>query len=125
MTAAIGVFRPRHLSGEVGRVDHTAGLYGIQTIPLNSLMDVRLAADIRKAEIVLLEQDTHAVPLGRFIHPERALYVVGPENGSLPREVLDLGRIVQVETASRYPLKPHVAAAIVLHDRYTQIGEAA
>lgn len=100
---------------------HAAGLYGAGVVELWDLDQLRALVSRMGAEPVCLELDTHAVPLSRFHHPTDALYVVGPELGSLPREVLDLGRIVRVETDSHFPLKPSVAAAIVLHDRHVQL----
>ena len=107
---------------EVGQrvVKYTAGLYGAGVVELWDLEQVRALASRLGAEPVCLELDTHAVPLGQFHHPTDVLYIVGPELGTIPREVLDLGRVVKVETASPFPLKPSVAAAIVLHDHYLQ-----
>ena len=121
----MGLWQPQ-TDKEVLEVRHTALLYDVQGIvevwdqdQLEALLE-RLGTTL-----VCLEQDTHAVPLGVFMHPFDAFYLVGPLNGSIPRHILDLGRIVQVETPSRYPLRPSVAAAIVLHDNYIEAGGTA
>lgn len=118
----IGIWQPQ-TDKEVLEVRHTAGLYNVEGVlevwdqdQLEGLLE-RL-----NSTLVCLEQDTHATPLGMFLHPFNAFYLVGPMNGSIPKHILDLGRIVQVETPSRYPLRPSVAAAIVLHDNYVEAG---
>lgn len=120
----LAIWKP-NLGSEIRDLQRLAELYGIPGVALRySLEDVRVFMGDRP--LVSLEIDTHAVPLARFHHPEEALYLVGPMNGSIPKEVLDLGRVVRVETASKWPLRPDVAAGIVLHDRHIQqLGETA
>ena len=120
----IGIWQPE-TDTEVLEVRHTAGLYNVEGV-LEVWDQAQLEALLERLEanLVCLEQDTHATPLSMFLHPFRAFYLYGPLNGSIPKEVLDLGRIVQVETPSRYPLRPSVAAAIVLHDNYIEAGGA-
>lgn len=102
---------------------HTAGLYGAGVVEVWDEDQLRGLLSRLGADLVVLEQDTHAVSLARFMHPANPFYLVGPSLGSIPREIRDLGRIVQVETAAPWPLQPSVAAAIVLHDFHiTQIG---
>lgn len=123
----IGIWQPQ-TDKEVLEIRHTAGLYGVEgVLEVWDLDQLQALIDRLDVALVCLEVDTHAVPLRSFMHPLDPFYLVGPMNGSIPKEVLDLGRIVQVETGSRYPLRPSVAAAIVLHDHYvnTQIGASA
>jgi tRNA G18 (ribose-2'-O)-methylase SpoU len=49
-------------------------------------------------------------------HPERALYLLGPEDGSLPRPLLDKCQMV-IRIPTRYCLNVAVAGSIVLYDR--------
>jgi tRNA(Leu) C34 or U34 (ribose-2'-O)-methylase TrmL len=57
-----------------------------------------------------------AAPLETFHHPERAFYVFGPEDGSLPSSVLEwCPRIVSVATRSCMNLG--AAVCVVLYDR--------
>lgn len=114
----IGIWKPRTMQ-EVWRMKHVAGLYMAGTMEIHDTEQLdRLLND--GLELVVLEQDTHAVPLGMFSHPigEDVLYLAGPTLGSIPRHIRDRGRIIQVETGSRFPLEPAVAMGIVLHDRY-------
>lgn len=124
MSTIVAVWRPGTLD-QVEQVRHVAGLYDLTVTEVLLKRHLELLIE-HHGPLVSLEMDTHAVPLDRFQHAESGVYLVGPMNGSIPKEVLDLGRVVQVETPRRYPLRPHVAAGIVLHDRYIQqIGEAA
>ena len=68
---------------------------------------------------VAVELTPDAQPLAEFQHPERAFYVFGPENGSLPLDVLDrCVSKIQIETPIRVSLNIAVAVNIVLYDRH-------
>lgn len=123
MTINIGIWQPRTHT-EIQKVVHTAGLYGAGVLEVWDEDQLQAVVARTRSSLIVLEQDTHAIPLGRLMHPENPFYLIGPQNGSIPREVRDLGRVVQVETPSRYPLQPSVVAAIVLHDNYIT-GKAA
>jgi len=56
------------------------------------------------------------------IHPERALYLLGPEDGSLPQSLLDKCQLV-VRIPTRYCLNVAVAGSILLYDRKAKGGE--
>lgn len=125
----VGIWMPR-TSDEVRKMKHSAGLYQAGVLEVWDIGQLHGLLARLGSTLVSLEMDTHATPLGKFLFPERPFFLIGPENGSIPREVLDLGRIVQVEAPSRYPLQPHVAGAIVLRENYlarrdAQIGTPA
>lgn len=148
MTVAIGMFQPKD-TRNLGSLVRSADLYDVDfTFQIGGVEYNRPAAtDTAKAsrrvphfryenladltlvdaELVAIELDTHAVPLGKFYHPRNALYLLGSENHGIPRNVLDqCGRIVQVETVKRWPLNVATAGAIVLHDRLRHdLGAAA
>ncbi len=57
-----------------------------------------------------------ARPLPTIVHPERAIYLLGPEDGSLPPEVLERCQIItRIDT--RFCLNVAVAGSIVMYDR--------
>lgn len=59
--------------------------------------------------------------LDEFVHPVKAVYVFGPEDGSLGRETLAVcHRFVRIRSANRTPLNLAAAVNIVLHDRYVK-----
>ncbi len=78
---------------------------------------------------VPLELTTGATPLARFEHPEDVVYVLGPQNGTLPREALNLMETpVYVETdatTDRPVLLTPTVAGIVLHHRLVQLEQVA
>jgi len=114
----IGIWQPQ-TDLEVNEVRHTAGVYRVEGIvEVWSVEQLTALTKRLDADLIVLEQDTHAIPLGKLWHPANPFYLIGPMNGSIPREVRDLGRIVQVESPRRWPLRPSVAAAIVLHDQH-------
>lgn len=143
MTVAIGIYQPRKRSEvEFLRrsikgydVDYTfqiggylaEGLPGTPHHTWRSLDDLLTYARINPAqEVVALELDTHAVPLGRFDHPENVAYLLGPNTGTIPRDVLDrIGRTAYVETPGHRALDTSAVAAVVLHDRYVTLTQKA
>ena len=63
-----------------------------------------------------------SVALPDFQHPERALYVFGPEDGSVPKHVIDRAQHV-VTIPGRACLNLASAVTIVLYDRAVKRGE--
>ena len=57
------------------------------------------------------------VPLTTFAHPERAIYLLGREDGGLPPELVP---DVRVNIPTRYCLNVAAAGAIILYDRTTK-----
>jgi tRNA(Leu) C34 or U34 (ribose-2'-O)-methylase TrmL len=70
---------------------------------------------------VAVEFVDNAESLPDFVHPERAVYVFGPEDGSLPVQVRKLcWRFVTIPT--QHCLNLATAVASVLYDRATKVG---
>jgi tRNA(Leu) C34 or U34 (ribose-2'-O)-methylase TrmL len=70
---------------------------------------------------VAVEIDARAKPLPTFVHPERAVYILGPEDGSLPDIFVKRSyAVVQIPGAYCYNLA--VAGSIVLYDRIAKIA---
>jgi tRNA(Leu) C34 or U34 (ribose-2'-O)-methylase TrmL len=65
---------------------------------------------------VAVEVRPRSEPLDRFVHPERAVYIFGPEDGSIPAPVLvKAHRFVVIPT--RHCLNLATAVATVMWDR--------
>lgn len=63
--------------------------------------------------------------LDLFEHPDRPLYVFGPEDGSIPRAVLAVcHRFVRIPTCNRTPLNLAAATNVVLYDRHAKMLRA-
>jgi tRNA(Leu) C34 or U34 (ribose-2'-O)-methylase TrmL len=67
---------------------------------------------------VAIEVRKNAEALPEFVHPARALYVFGPEDGTLGRGVLSrCHRFVCIPSQIRSPLNLAAAVNVVLYDR--------
>lgn len=70
---------------------------------------------------VAVEVLDHAESLPDFVHPERALYIFGPEDGTLGAGWLSAcHRFVRIPTLTRTPLNIAQAVNLVLYDRYVK-----
>lgn len=65
---------------------------------------------------VAVELAERAKPLVYFTHPQRAVYILGPEDGSLPSWFISGAHSV-VEIPGKYCLNLAVAGSIILYDR--------
>lgn len=76
---------------------------------------------VSKMTPVAVERRDNAERLHEFVHPESAVYVFGPEDGSLGRRWLgDCHRFVVIPTVTRSPLNLAAAVNVVLWDRYSK-----
>lgn len=97
-----------------------------RTIPLFDYVDVE---DLRRhlpydAMLVGVELDPRAVVLSSFVHPKRAVYLLGAEDHGLPEAVRALcHKLIVVPGAARC-LNVSTAGSIVMYDR-TVNGRAA
>lgn len=72
-----------------------------------------------KTDVVAVEFTEDSYSLEEFYHPGRAIYVLGPENGSVSQEILDICTAT-VKIPTQFCLNQANAASIVLWDRYLQ-----
>ncbi|KZK77470.1 putative TrmH family tRNA/rRNA methyltransferase [Pseudovibrio sp. W64] len=78
----------------------------------------------RGCKMVGVELTDDAIELPSFGHPLQAAYILGPERGSLSKEMQDrCDYIVKIPT--KFCLNVGVAAALVLYDRYMAHGKYA
>lgn len=72
----------------------------------------------RKVTPVCIELLPHSEPLWDFIHPENAVYVLGPEDGDIPKAVRHAcHRFVTIPTTERICLNLAMAVNVVLAHR--------
>jgi tRNA(Leu) C34 or U34 (ribose-2'-O)-methylase TrmL len=85
------------------------------SIPLHAVDDL-LSQVPAGASIVAIELSEGAVPLPEFTHPENAFYILGPEDGSIPQNIVKASdHVVYIPTLSSMNLA--VTANVVLYDR--------
>lgn len=137
--ACIGLFNPKSPEN-VGSIMRAAGCYGVssvfytgtrydrakdfitdtkkvhQDIPLINIEDLRKILPLGCTPVAVeLVDDARALPA--YTHPDRALYIFGPEDGSLQQEILDWcgGEVVYIPTQGCMNLAATVN--VVLYDR--------
>ncbi len=67
-------------------------------------------------QLIGIEITEASKPLERFVHPQRAVYLLGPEDGSLPEKLLaKCQSILKINTSQC--LNVAVAGSIVMYDR--------
>ena len=69
--------------------------------------------------LVAIEFSSGSIPIKEFIHPNRAIYLLGSEDGGLPAEIMDNPRITKLELPSvRMPsYNVAMAGTITMYDR--------
>lgn len=71
---------------------------------------------------VAVEVRDNAEMLDLFVHPPRAVYVFGPEDGSLGKGTLSAcHRFVRIPSVNRSPLNLAAAVNVVLYDRLAKV----
>ena len=75
----------------------------------------------KDARLVGVELDGRSVPLSGYIHPERAVYLLGSERDGLSQEALEHCEDV-VQIPGEFSLNVSVAGSIVLYDRLLKNG---
>lgn len=99
---------------------HTDTKNVVERIPLigaDNLQNVKPEG----ATVVVIELIEGATPLPDFKHPENAFYVFGPEDGSIPKDVLKwCDEVVYVPTIGCMNLA--ATCNVVLYDRLAKLG---
>lgn len=137
-TAIIGLYNPKSPTN-VGAVLRAAGCYDAEQVRYNGTRysrAVKFQTDTQNSqeriqlvemedltanvaddvEIVCVELVVGATALPHFTHPDKAIYVFGPEDGSLPQEMVDKAHhVVYVPTHGCMNLAATVN--VVLYDR--------
>ncbi|USD67249.1 RNA methyltransferase [Vibrio sp. SCSIO 43136] len=144
-TVAIGLHNPKNPTN-VGAVMRAAGCYGATQVRYNGNRynrAVALQADTKKmhqriglvemedltaelpsdVEVVCVELVVGATSLPHFEHPKNAIYILGPEDSSLPQEVVDKAdHVVYIPTNGCMNLAATIN--VVLYDRLAKsVGE--
>jgi tRNA(Leu) C34 or U34 (ribose-2'-O)-methylase TrmL len=72
---------------------------------------------------VCVERSKSAESLVDFMHPDRVVYVFGPEDGHVPKRFrASCHRFVSIPTANDGPLNLAAAVNVVLYDRAAKLG---
>jgi len=92
-------------------------------LPLFTYKNIKEFNDNRpyNCKLIGVERYGSAHSLVNFIHPERCMYILGPEDGSLSRETISLCQDL-VRIPGEVSLNLSVAGSIVLYDRIAKNG---
>ncbi len=97
---------------------HTDTKNRVHTMPLKRVDDF-LGELLDDTKLVCFELVEGAIPLAEFKHPEKALYIFGPEDGSISQSIIDrANHIVYVPTVGCMNLAASVN--VVLYDRQSK-----
>lgn len=132
--AAIGLIGPK-IESNVGGAMRAAACYGASLIVLQAPRFVHRSTNVTKAHrhipmivgdicdhrpydcpMVAVEIVAGAKPLPAFDHPERAIYVFGPEDGSIPPAVLSRAQHI-ISVPTRFCMNLAATVNVVLYDR--------
>jgi tRNA(Leu) C34 or U34 (ribose-2'-O)-methylase TrmL len=134
--AAVGLFRPKD-TRNVGAVLRAAHCYNVAMLaiqgdrtPITSQLDVSKAYrhipvirgnnlfDLIPFDTIPIAVDIidGAIPLPRFVHPERAFYIFGPEDGTLGEQHTKYCKY-SVYIPTKICLNLAMAVNVVLYDR--------
>lgn len=135
--SAIGLVGPK-IEANVGGALRAAACYDASLIVLEAPRFVHRATNVTKAQrhiplivgaiqdhrpydcqMVVVEILPGAVPLPDFVHPERAIYVFGPEDGSVPARIVDRAQHV-VSIPTLHCMNLAATVNVVLYDRLTK-----
>lgn len=71
--------------------------------------------------LVGVELDERAVPLPKFAHPERAVYLLGAEDNGIPPSVLAAcHHVVKIPGPRDWSMNVAAAGSVVLYDRWAK-----
>jgi tRNA(Leu) C34 or U34 (ribose-2'-O)-methylase TrmL len=74
----------------------------------------------RGVEVILVEQTVDATLLPSFKHPQRAVYVLGAEDGGIPVDYLALHQAIKIPSGQPQSMNVANAGTLVMYDRYTK-----
>lgn len=95
-----------------------------QEIPMYHYNNIRHMVDHmpKGAQLVGVELVENSVDLPSFCHPRAASYILGPEQGSLSDETLELCDHV-IKIPMKFCINVGVAGALVMYDRLMNLGQ--
>ena len=141
--AAIGLDRPKD-TANLGGVLRAAQCYEASLVLLSGGRMGKYSTDTMKAyrhipcvevgdllahcpygaEPVVVEIVERAKPIFNFVHPQRAFYIFGPEDGGVLKEIVErVPRVIQIPTKGCMNLA--ATANVVLYDRLLKQQRAA
>ena len=141
---AIGIYKPK-TAHNIGSLWRTAYIMGAQYIFLIDKRYTKQKSDVLNtwsriplfqfktfkefysaipynSQLIGVELDDKAESLEKFEHPRRGIYLLGAEDGGLPKEYREKCHHL-VKLPGNYSMNVAVTGSIVLYDRIAKTGE--
>ena len=110
--------RAVQLNPDTPKLSRKVGL----AVPLTQVNNLIEATD-KTTRIICIELVENATALPQYIHPEKALYIFGPEDGSIDQKIIDRADdVVYIPTTGCMNLAATVN--VVLYDRLAKSSQA-
>jgi tRNA(Leu) C34 or U34 (ribose-2'-O)-methylase TrmL len=139
----IGIYRPK-TAENIGTLWRTAYIYGASFIFVIEAKYNKKSCDVLKVwskiplfqyesteafletvpyscKLVGVEMDQRAIPIKEYVHPDRAVYLLGSEDNGIPKIIKDKCQDLIVLPGER-SLNVAVAGSIVVFDRVNKLG---
>ena len=107
-----------HYSVREGKSDTSKAPNHLPWYDWNNPSEIKLPD---KCDLVGVELVDEAKHLPEFYHPRQAAYVLGPEKGSLSKEMINKCKYV-IKIPTKFCLNVQIAGAIVMYDRIKSLG---
>lgn len=77
----------------------------------------------KESHLICVELAEKSKNLKTFVHPERAIYLLGAEDHGLPETILNGHTTLQIPSAKPISMNVSTAGSIIMYDRFTKGGE--
>lgn len=93
-------------------------------IPLFQFKDFKSFVDSRlyNCRVICIEFNDKSVPLKDFKHPEACVYLLGAEDGGLPKEITDKYDTIELPSVRTPSYNVAISGALVMFDRLNKIN---
>lgn len=140
----IGIYKPK-TEENVGSLWRTAYIYGASFLFIIDAKYKKKSSDVLKVwskipvfqfatieafiqtvpyscKIIGIEMDKRAIPIKQFVHPERAVYLLGSENNGLTKELKNKCQELII-LPGKESVNVAVAGSIAIFDRINKLEE--
>lgn len=116
----IGIFQGK-TEQNVGTLWRSAYQLGAGGIPLRQFQDIETFLDSLPIDCPVIGVEMGGIPLSKFSHPERAIYLLGAEDHGLADKAKEhCNSIVSLESVRTESYNVAVAGSIVMYDRFAK-----
>ena len=103
---------------KISKSDTSKSTYHLPYYEWDTIEDITLP---KGCKIIGIEITDDAESLPNFVHPMQAMYILGPEKGSLSGKTLSMAdHVIKIPTS--FSLNVAIAGAIVMYDRIKTFG---